>query len=210
MFTGIVEATGTVEALPDIERGGRLSVRVPEPLQCIEVGDSLAINGVCLTVVERGGGRLHFDVVPETLKRSNLGDLKCGATLNLERPLAGDGRINGHFVQGHVDATVELLDVEEVGNSQLLRMAAPRPIRRYMALKGSIAIDGISLTIAELGEDDFKVAIIPHTWEVTNLCTKRRGDRLNVEVDIIAKYIESLITYGDPTLYNSLIENREP
>ncbi|MCL5283705.1 MAG: riboflavin synthase, partial [Armatimonadetes bacterium] len=120
------------------------------------------------------------------------------------------GGINGHFVQGHVDATVELLDAVDVGNSRLLRMTAPRSIRRYMALKGSIAIDGISLTIAGLGEDWLEVAIIPHTWEVTNLCTTRRGDRLNVEVDIIAKYIECLITYGDPTLYSGRIENREP
>lgn len=193
MFTGIIEELGTVE-----RAGGRLVIRAHQVLGDLTTGASIAVNGVCLTAVEVHAPTFAADLSPETLERSNLGDLKTGDGVNLERPLAPGGRLSGHFVQGHVDGTGELLALESLRDGNWwLRVRAPRELLRYLVFKGSIAIDGISLTIAALEDDQLSVAIIPHTYQVTNLAARRPGDRLNLECDMIAKHIEKLLQAMD-------------
>ncbi|MEN3000346.1 MAG: riboflavin synthase [Armatimonadota bacterium] len=191
MFTGLIEAMGQVVALERLPEGGaRLTLRAFP----MAVGESLAINGVCLTVQQSEGDLLRFELVEETLRRTNLGDLKPGDRVNLERPLTPQSRLGGHFVQGHIDTTARLVAIQREGNAHVLRLQLEEPSYiRYIAPKGSIAVDGISLTVVEVGDDWFTVWIIPHTWEVTNLSTRQLGDRLNIEVDILARYIEQLL-----------------
>lgn len=192
MFTGLVEATGVVESIQlNPEGGARLAIRA-FPMQ---VGESLAVNGVCLTVQQVEGDRLFFDAVPETLRRTNLGDLQVGDLVNLERPLTPQSRIGGHFVQGHIDTTARLLEVREEGNARVLKFQLADPqYMRYIVPKGSIAVDGISLTVVDVGEDWFTVWIVPHTWQVTNLQHKSVGARVNIETDILARYVERLLS----------------
>jgi riboflavin synthase len=192
VFTGIIECAGVVEQVGVRDDGARLVVNAPAVAEEARVGDSVAVNGCCLTIVENRDGRLTFDAVAETLRRTNLGELGVGERVNLERPLRADGRFDGHIVQGHVDGTAALESVTEEGNSRRLRFNAGPEILRYVVEKGSIAVDGISLTVAALGADWFEVAIIPHTWQVTNLGTKGAGSTVNIEVDILAKYVERL------------------
>lgn len=191
MFTGIVEATGVVEAMtPHPDGGAQLTIRAFP----MTVGESLAINGVCLTVQHAEGDRLHFDAVPETLRRTNLGDLKAGDRVNLERPLTPESRLGGHFVQGHVDTTARLAEVRPEGNARVLRFQLDDTrYMRYIVPKGSIAVDGISLTVVDVGDDWFTVWIIPHTWEATNLHARQVGERVNIETDILARYVERLL-----------------
>ncbi|MBO0721019.1 MAG: riboflavin synthase, partial [Blastocatellia bacterium] len=155
-------------------------------------GDSIAVNGVCLTVVERGADWFAADVSAETLRRSSLKQLRGGARINLERPLLPSSRLGGHLVQGHVDGTGRFIEARPEGDGWLLRIWFPPELSRYLVEKGSITVDGISLTIAQLGEDWFEIAIIPHTWNVTNLNALERGAEVNLEVDIIAKYVERM------------------
>ncbi|MCX7925182.1 MAG: riboflavin synthase [Fimbriimonadales bacterium] len=192
MFTGIIEAVGTVESVQfDSEGGARLAVRAFP----MTVGESLAVNGVCLTVQQTEGDLLCFDAVPETLRRTNLGDLQAGDAVNLERPLTPESRIGGHFVQGHVDTTARLTELREEGNARVLRFQLEdAAYMRYIVPKGSIAVDGISLTVVDVGADWFTVWIIPHTWAVTNLARRRIGERVNIETDILARYVERLLT----------------
>lgn len=191
MFTGIVESTGIVEAIEAHPDGGaRLIIRA-FPLR---VGESLAVNGVCLTVQQAEGERLYFDTVPETLRRTNLGDLKPGDFVNLERPLTPESRIGGHFVQGHIDTTARLTAIRAEGNARVLQFQLDdASYMRYIVPKGSIAVDGISLTVVDVGADWFTVWIIPHTWQVTNLSRRRLGERVNIETDILARYVERLL-----------------
>ncbi|GBC92590.1 Riboflavin synthase [bacterium HR15] len=192
MFTGLIEAVGRVIALEPLPEGGAQLTLEAFPM---EVGESLAVNGVCLTVQHAEGNRLRFDLVPETLRRTNLGDLREGSLVNLERPLTPQSRIGGHFVQGHVDTTARLVETRPEGNAYVLRLQLQEPFyMRYIAPKGSIAVDGISLTVVEVGEDWFTVWIVPHTWQATNLSTRRIGDRLNIETDILARYVERLLS----------------
>ncbi len=185
MFTGIVEEAGTVVAVaPRL----RIACR-----QVLVEGSSIAVNGVCLTAVRNEAGSFGADVSPETLSCTNLGDLAVGTLVNLERPVAVGDRLSGHIVQGHVDATGELLSLDNLW----LRVRVPLDLTRYMIHKGSIAIDGISLTIAALEDNIVSVALIPHTYEMTNLRVRRPGDRLNIEVDQIAKYVEKLSAFSD-------------
>jgi riboflavin synthase len=190
MFTGIVEGTGKVVAL----RPGRKSTEfvVQTPIK-VRLGDSLAVNGACLTVVARRGRQLRFDVLNETLRRTNFGELKPGSLVNLERPLQASGRLDGHFVQGHVDGTGIVRRWEKVGKDFILDVTAPRALRKYIVEKGSIAIDGISLTVAGVGRDWLRIWIIPHTREVTNLSARQIGEAVNLEVDILAKYVEQML-----------------
>lgn len=194
MFTGLIEAVGQVVALELLPEGGaRLTIEA----FAMEVGESLAINGVCLTVQEAEGNRLRFELVPETLRRTNLGALKPGDRVNLERPLTPQSRIGGHFVQGHVDTTARLVEIRQEGNAHVLRLQLTEPFyMRYIVPKGSIAVDGISLTVVEVGEDWFTVWIVPHTWQATNLATRQIGDSLNIETDILARYVERLLIAG--------------
>ena len=195
MFTGIIEELGVVESLDVKSAGARLRIRCKTVLEDAAEGASISVNGVCLTSIEPQRDLLSADVTPETLLRSNLGDLKPKMPVNLERPLSPAGRLGGHIVQGHVDGTGELIALDPAGDGNWwLKVRVPRDLDRYLALKGSIAIDGISLTIASLAADVLSVAVIPHTYKSTNLSTRRHGDRLNLECDILAKYVERLLT----------------
>ena len=194
MFTGIIEELGDVEALAKQTAGARLRVRCARVLEDLKPGSSIAVNGVCLTAVEIGRDAFSADLAPETLRRSNLGDLAPGARVNLERPLALTDRLSGHIVQGHVDGTGELLELNQLGDENWwLKIRVPAELDRYMVFKGSIAIDGISLTIASLERDVLSVTIIPHTYQNTTLGTLRAGDRVNLECDVLAKHVEKLL-----------------
>ena len=159
----------------------------------LKIGDSVANNGVCLTVVVRSSNRIGFDLLAETVRRSNLGDLRAGDLINLERPMLAASRFDGHIVQGHVDTTAKLLAVDAVGQDHRIEIELPLEFAQYVVFKGSIAVSGVSLTVAELHPDRFVIWIIPHTWSVTNLHRLGRGDRVNLEFDLIAKYVERLI-----------------
>lgn len=193
MFTGIVEETGEVIALDRSSHGARLIVKAELVASDVKLGDSIAVNGCCLTVTEQKGGELSFDLLSETLVRTNLGDLIPGAPVNLERALAAGARLGGHFVQGHIDCPGEILSLDPVGADHRLEIALPKEFASLVAFKGSIAVDGMSLTVAEVHSGSFVIWIIPHTWSVTNLRTRRRGDRLNLEFDLLAKYLERML-----------------
>ena len=194
MFTGLVEETGTLLAFEKSSAGARLTLRAPLVCTDAKLGDSIAVNGCCLTVTARDGDTLSFDLLAETLARTNLGDLQPGTPVNLERALAAHARLGGHFVQGHIDTTSEVLAFDPVGADRRLEIALPADVARYVAFKGSIAIDGISLTVAEVKPDRFVIWIIPHTLTVTNLRTKKAGDRVNLEFDLLAKYVERILS----------------
>ena len=193
MFTGLVEECGEVAALTLSEKGARLSVRAPLVGSDAQIGDSIAVNGCCLTVTERAGETLSFDLLRETLERTSLRSAAAGSVVNLERALAVHARLGGHFVQGHVDGAAEVLAFEQVGADYRLEIALAPESAKYVAFKGSIAIDGISLTVAEVHEASFVVWIIPHTLAVTNLRARRAGDRVNLEFDLLAKYVERIL-----------------
>jgi len=190
MFTGIIEEVGSVESL----HAGRLRVRCSSVLADAYTGASIAVNGVCLTALDLSASSFSADLAPETLKRTSLGDLRPGSLVNLERPMSPSGRLSGHIVQGHVDGTGVLESFESIGNDNWwLRVRVPEELDRYLVFKGSICIDGISLTVAEIQANVLAVTIIPHTVQATNLHERRPGDRLNLECDIIAKYLEKLV-----------------
>jgi len=198
MFTGIIEELGSVESLDPRPSGARLRVRCRTVLEDIVEGASISVNGVCLTVTDIRGESFSADVAPETLRRSNLGDLKARSLVNLERPLSPGGRLGGHIVQGHVDGTGKFVALDAVGaDNWWIKVRAPRDLDRYLVFKGSIAIDGISLTIAVIEDDVLAVSLIPHSYRNTNLHTRKPGDRLNLECDILAKYVEKLLAARD-------------
>ena len=193
MFTGLVEERGETLSLAISEQGARLSVRAPGISEGVRLGDSIAVNGCCLTVAEQGGDILTFDLLRETLQRTNLHQLVPGASVNLERALAAGGRLGGHFVQGHIDTTARVLNFQASGADHRLEIALPTEIARYVAFKGSIAIDGISLTVAEVKESSFVLWLIPHTVAVTTLKSRRTDDLVNLEFDLLAKYVERIL-----------------
>lgn len=192
MFTGLIEETGMVKRAASPTEGKRLEIEAPKIGPALELGDSTAVNGCCLTLSRKKGATLHFDLLQETLVRTNLGDLPPGALVNLERALALGGRLGGHIVQGHIDETGEIERMEQKGADVLFEVAVSPNYRRYLAEKGSIAVDGISLTIAEVTVRGFLVWIIPHTWQATNLHRAKVGQRVNLEFDLLAKYVERL------------------
>jgi riboflavin synthase len=200
MFTGIVETLGHVGRLDVGARGGRhLAVSVPdEPGWRLALGESVAVSGVCLTVVDVGPGRLGFDLAAETLRVTTLGGLVTGDPVNLERPLRFDGRLGGHLVLGHVDGVGEVIAVRPEGDGARLDVAVAGGLRPLLIPKGSVTIDGVSLTVAALGEDSFGVALIPHTLAVTTLGRRRQGDRVNLEMDVIGKYVRGFVEQWDP------------
>lgn len=198
MFTGIVEEIGT---LREVERGSRsavLSIGCRTVLEGTKVGDSIAVNGVCLTVTSLRGDGYTADVMAETLDRSSLGGLKKGSRVNLERAMAADGRFGGHIVAGHIDGTGRIEDVKRDETAVWYRVSAEPAVLRYIVEKGSITIDGISLTVAEVTDRDFSVSIIPHTQANTALADRRTGDVVNLETDIIGKYVEKLLMPQEP------------
>lgn len=194
MFTGIIEEIGAVEAFTRYSSGARLSVRCALVLSDLTAGGSVAVNGVCLTAVDIQPDGFSADLAPETLDRTNLGDLAPGISLNLERPVSMQTRLGGHFVQGHIDGTGSLEAMRDLGSGNWeLVVRIPGVLDPFVVYKGSIAIDGISLTVASIENCLLRTAIIPHTYAATNLATRRSGDRLNIECDILAKYVEKLL-----------------
>jgi len=194
MFTGIIEELGTVESVQPRAAGARIKVRCAEVLKDTTEGASIAVNGVCLTAVDIRPDSFAADLAPETLRRSNLGDLRASSRVNLERPLSPTGRLSGHIVQGHVDGTGEFLGMEALGDENWwLRIRVPAELDPFLVYKGSIAIDGISLTIAALENDVLSVTIIPHTYKHTTLGGYRPGARVNLECDVLAKHVEKLL-----------------
>ena len=189
MFTGIVEEVGTVSQL----KGYRMNVHATLVIEGLKLGDSMAVNGACLTVVALGSEEFSVDLSPETLRRTSLGDLAPGKAVNLERPLAVSDRLGGHIVQGHVDATGRLTSSKPEADCVLLRIRCPKRMMRYIVEKGFITLDGISLTVVKKDTSSFTLSVIPYTLEHTNLKEKVPGDRVNLESDIVAKYIESLL-----------------
>ncbi|MGA2114506.1 MAG: riboflavin synthase [Bryobacteraceae bacterium] len=194
MFTGIIEELGTVEALEPRPAGARLRIACRTVTGDMRTGSSVSVNGVCLTALDPRPDGFSADLAPETLKRSNLGALRAASRVNLERPLSPASRFDGHIVQGHVDGTGEFLSLDSLGaDNWWLRIRIPADLDRYLVSKGSIAIDGISLTIAELEADTLSVTIIPHTFRNTTLGGYRPGARVNLECDVLAKHVEKLL-----------------
>ncbi|SDC57450.1 MULTISPECIES: riboflavin synthase [unclassified Candidatus Frackibacter] len=197
MFTGIVEELGEVNS---IQRGSQsvvLEIKATEVLSDVQVGDSIATNGVCLTVTSFSEDRFTVDVMPETMRKSSLGELKIGDIVNLERALRLQDRLGGHLVSGHIDSIGTIKKKEREDNAVLITISLPQELKRLLVPKGSIAIDGISLTIAELTDDAFTVSLIPHTAEVTTLGAKGVGDIVNLEADLIGKYVERMLNFKD-------------
>jgi riboflavin synthase len=196
MFTGIIEELGKVRTVEKRGENARIVIEAHLVTDGTNNGDSIAVNGVCLTALDVQADSFAADVSYETLIRSTIGILEPGSAVNLERSVTPATRLGGHIVQGHVDARGEFLSVEDLGESWTVRIGYPPELGRHLVFKGSIAVEGISLTIAALTQEYFEVAIIPKTWEVTNLSELRPGDPVNLEVDIIAKYVERLLTMG--------------
>jgi riboflavin synthase len=197
MFTGIIEETGTIESVRETAQGIRLAVAARVCASGAKVGDSIAVNGCCLTVarISRARGRvlLHFDLLRETWARTDLAFAAKGSAVNLERALAANGRLGGHFVTGHIDGTGKVIRWERSGADHVLDIAAGRDVLRYVVFKGSIAVDGISLTVAAVTRRGFRLWIIPHTFEVTALRERKVGDAVNLEADILGKYVEKFV-----------------
>ena len=193
MFTGIVEEVGTVRHVAETSSGRRIEVACGRVMERLAVDDSVNVAGACLTVIERDDRAFTCDVVPETLERTTLRTLTRGSRVNLERAATPNTSLGGHFVQGHVDATTKLTGRESAGDGARLRFALPKQFARYIVEKGFITLDGVSLTIARLGKTFFEIALIPHTAERTTLGTLRPGESANVEVDVIAKYVERIV-----------------
>ena len=193
MFTGIIEEVGTVKAVNRSGASSFIEIQAKKVLEDVNIGDSIAVNGVCLTVTHFGGGVFRADVMNETLSRSSLGSLTSGSPVNLERAMAANGRFGGHIVSGHIDGTGTITDFRNDGIAVWYTVAAPPELLRYIVEKGSIAIDGISLTVAKVTDTSFSVSVIPHTAAKTILDSKKKGDIVNLENDIIGKYVEKLL-----------------
>ncbi|MFC2039254.1 riboflavin synthase [Chloroflexota bacterium] len=205
MFTGIIEEVGIVRsAYPD-----RVAISATEVIENSKRGDSIAVDGICFTVTGSSHGSFSVDVMPETVRRTNLGSLRPGKAVNLERPLAVGGRVGGHFVQGHVDGRGRVLWVTPRGESLLVRFEAPKDILRYVVEKGFIAVDGVSLTVTGCDATSFEVALVSYTLHNTNLGGRRPGDEVNVEVDVMAKYVERLWGGATSTITMEFLADHE-
>ncbi|MFF7338258.1 riboflavin synthase [Streptomyces sp. NPDC008163] len=198
MFTGIVEELGEVTAVEQLDDASRFRLRGPVVTEGAKHGDSIAVNGVCLTVVDLGEHEFTADVMAETLNRSSLGALTTGSRVNLERPMALGGRLGGHIVQGHVDGTGRILERRPSENWEIVKISLPAALTRYVVEKGSITVDGVSLTVVDAAPDYFTISLIPTTLALTTLGIKGPGDPVNLEVDVIAKYVERLLGHDAP------------
>lgn len=196
MFTGIIEETGKITSLQKLTDGARIKIAAKIVTNDTSEGDSISVNGVCLTALDIKKDSFAADVSSETLNRSTLGNSKIGTVVNLERAVTPSTRLGGHIVQGHVDATGKFLSAKQTGDFWTVRISFPPEVGQYLVYKGSIAVEGVSLTIAELAESYFEIAVIPKTWELTNFSTLNAGDAVNLEADVIAKYVERIILYG--------------
>lgn len=194
MFTGIIEQIGSIEEVADNEIGRRLVLSAPG-IGDLPIGSSISVNGVCLTAVEAEDDSMSVDVIPETLRRTNLGNITPGSRVNLERPMSASGRFDGHIVQGHVDGVGTLTAIDRTDDGGVfMSIETPESVLRYLVEKGSVTIDGVSLTVASVAAEGFTVALIPHTLDVTTLGLRNAGDKVNLEVDVLAKYVERLLT----------------
>ncbi len=198
MFTGLIEETGRIAAIEDRPGGRRLWIEATQVLDGARIGDSLAVSGVCLTLVAVEPGRAAVEVVPETLRRTTLGELAGGEAVNLERPLRLDQRLGGHLVQGHVDGVGTLRAVREEGEGRRVTIELPADLVRFVAEKGSLAVDGVSLTVAACAADRCEIALIPHTLKVTTAGSYAPGRRVNLEVDLLARYLARMLEERDP------------
>jgi riboflavin synthase len=196
MFTGIIEALGTVKALRKGAHSAIITVEAPQILDDVHLGDSIAVNGVCLTVTSFTQHSFNADIMHETLDRSDLGALHAGSRVNVERAMAANGRFGGHIVSGHIDGVGIITRIKADDNAVWFTVSAAKNILRHVVLKGSITIDGISLTVARLEDESFSVSVIPHTRAQTNLAFKQVGDEVNLETDMIGKYVDRLLTFG--------------
>lgn len=194
MFTGLIEELGEIAGLDRHGAGARVRINARVVTEDTAAGDSIAVNGVCLTALDVTPGSFAADVSGETLKRSTIGRLRVGSKVNLERAVTPSTRLGGHIVQGHVDAAGEFLGAEKEGDFWTVRIGYPDPVARYLVEKGSVSVEGISLTVAALTDRHFDIAVIPKTWEMTNLSHLKKGDPVNLEADIIAKYVERILT----------------
>ena len=195
MFTGIIEELGEISNLEKSAGGARIKISAKVVTENTAEGDSIAINGVCLTALDIKADGFSADVSSETLNRTTLGKLNVGAKVNLERAVTVSTRLGGHIVQGHVDARGKFLEAAQTGGFWTVRVLFPKEIGQYLVYKGSISVEGISLTIADLSEDSFEIAVIPKTWELTNLSALKSGEEVNLEADVIAKYVERIMLY---------------
>jgi riboflavin synthase len=194
MFTGIIEQIGSVQEVADNEIGRRLVLSAPG-IDELPIGASISVNGVCLTAVGTKDDSVSVDVIPETLQRTNLGNLTPGNQVNLERPMPAQGRFDGHIVQGHIDGMGTISAIDRTGDGGVvMTIDVPEPLRRYLVEKGSITVDGVSLTVSSITGEGLHVALIPHTLRVTTLGLRNQGDTVNLEVDVLAKYVERLLT----------------
>jgi riboflavin synthase len=193
MFTGIIEDVGVVYRWQKRGGAGVLTLTSKLPMEAMKLGASIAVNGACLTVVEKTGGRFTVDVSPETIKRTNFSKLKAGDPVNLERPLRLNDRLSGHLVTGHVDGVGVVEEISKQGKFTFYSFRVPPPFGRLLVPKGSVAVDGISLTVNDCGQRHFSVAVIPHTLKHTNLRDRRVGDKVNIETDLIGKYVQRLL-----------------
>ncbi len=196
MFTGIVEETGTVRSLRKGRDSAEIQISARLVTSALKIGDSISVNGVCITVISKGVDEFAANLSAETLARTSLGLSVPGRTVNLERALAVGDRLGGHFVQGHVDGVGRLVSVRQSGEGAVITVSYPSELERYLVYKGSIAVEGISLTIASVGASEFEIAVIPHTWQNTNLRVLKVGDPVNLETDILAKYFERYFQLG--------------
>lgn len=199
MFTGIIEEIGTVKTVQRSGNNSFIRIQAQKVLEDVNIGDSIAVNGVCLTVTFFDSTVFQADVMNETLNRSSLGELTTGSPVNLERAMSANGRFGGHIVSGHIDGTGVISDIRNDGIAVWYTVSADTSLLRYVVEKGSIAIDGISLTVAKVTENNFSVSVIPHTAEVTILSTKKKGSIVNLETDIIGKYVEKLFRQENST-----------
>lgn len=207
MFTGIVSDLGSIRSRQPTDAGALIDIEAPATVHGLTVGDSVAVNGVCLTAVAVTDSTFSVDVIHETLARTALGSLDAGDPVDLERPMPGDGRFDGHIVQGHVDGVGRIATITEEGASRRLRIGIPDELARYTVEKGSIAVDGTSLTVMGVGPEavghvTFEIGLIPHTLAVTVLGVRRVGDQVNLETDVVAKYVERLVAGGAATPYH--------
>ena len=195
MFTGIIEELGVIRNISIHGTSGEIAIEAEEVLKGTKIGDSIAVNGICLTVTSLQSNGFTADVMAETVRRSSLGSAKKGERVNLERAMAADGRFGGHIVSGHIDGTGKIISYKKEENAIWVEIETPEHILRLIMEKGSICIDGISLTVAEVGSQSFKVSVIPHTGEMTTLLKKKQGDLVNLENDVIGKYVERLLGF---------------
>lgn len=193
MFTGLVEETGKLENKIPTGDGFRFVLSADKIMDDMEIGSSVAVNGCCLTVVEKSEKKFSVDTIEETLKKTNLGKLEIGQKVNLERPLKADARLGGHFVLGHVDTTGSIKEIKDLSNSHFVTIEFAHEFKKYLIFVGSVAIDGVSMTVAQLDKNTFSVGIIPHTWKETVFSTKKVGDTVNLEFDVLGKYVENIM-----------------